>query len=320
VSVFSLADPAFWRGLLRAELILTCNVVVGLFVGEVILSSGVVDRLFAPVIPRLARWGIHNKVAAALLMALGSPKTGAALIAASYADGEITRDEATYGTLALAFPAYLKRWVVTASTALSIAGRAGLIYALVLVSRSAVRFVWLLCLLRRSGVHAATGDLAAARPSRPVDAKARRKRLLRTVTRSLPWAWAFFAVTYALIPLIERFFTDHVAQYAWARILPPQGWAVAVSALAHVTAALSAARGVLAAGDLNVPQAVLALLIGNMIGTITRMMRQNVGYWMGIFPRELMGNLIRWHLATTLSLEAVSILIAWCAAGVMGNG
>jgi hypothetical protein len=140
------------------------------------------------------------------------------------------------------------------------------------------------------------------------------------LTRSLPWAWGFFALTYVAMPFVERVFTDHVAKWGLYSFLPPEGWAVAASALAHVTAALSSAGGALAAGALSAPQAVLALLVGNMVGTITRAMRQNVGYWMGIFPGELVPSLVRWHFVTMFSLEAFTIFIAWSVSGVMTNG
>jgi hypothetical protein len=140
------------------------------------------------------------------------------------------------------------------------------------------------------------------------------------LTRSLPWAWFFFSLTYVLVPFAERAFTDHIARWGLYSFLPAQGWAVAVSALAHVTAALSSARGALIAGELAVSQAVLALLVGSMVGSLTRAMRQNVGYWMGIFPREMVPGLVRRHLAMTLTLEAVSIFIAWCATEVVLYG
>jgi hypothetical protein len=41
-------------------------------------------------------------------------------------------------------------------------------------------------------------------------------------------------------------------------------------------------------------------------------MRQNVGYWSGIFPKKLLPGLVRWHFATTIALEALSVLVAWC--------
>jgi hypothetical protein len=321
MEVVAVTSPGFWEALLRAELILTANIALGLLFGEIILSLGIVDRVFAPVVPLLAKWGVHSAIAGAMLVALGSPRSGAALISASYADGDLSREEATYGTLSLAFPGYLRRWVGTAAMAFGIAGLAGLIYAIVLVTRSAIRFVWVVFLLRRK---AGRTRLSAEPPSNAAppqtNAKARRRRLVKTLARSLPWAWFFFALTYAVMPFVERAFTDHVAKWGLYAFLPPEGWAVAVSALAHVAAALSSAGGALAAGKLGVAQAVLALLVGNMVGTITRTLRQNVGYWMGIFPAELVPNLLRWHLVTMFSLEAASIFIAWIFSGVIANG
>lgn len=309
---------SFLANLLRAEVVLTVNIVLGLVTGEIVLSLGIVDKLFAPLVPTLARWGIHRKIAGALMLALGSSRSAAALISTSYVNGEIDREEATFGTLALAFPGYLRRWVGTAAMATGIAGRAGLVYAAILIVRSGVRFLWVVTLLvlhgrgkRKEDSPFLPADDGADAPKS--DAKTRRKRLLKTMKRSLPWAWGFFALTYALMPWVERLFTDHVAKWGLASFLPAEGWAVAASALAHVTAALSSAGGALAAEKMTVAQAVLALVVGNMVGAITRTMRQNVGYWMGIFPGELMPGLVKWHVRTQLSLELLTVLFVWLA-------
>jgi hypothetical protein len=314
VEIVSPSSGHFWAALLRAEVILTLNIAAGLVIGELILGLGVVERLFAPLVPFLGRIGIHEKIAAAMFLSLGSSRSAAALISGAYSSGEITREEATMGTLSLAFPGYLRRWVGTAAMASGIAGLAGFLFAAVLVLRSACRFVWVVAILVRHGKR----NISSVRntsPSRP-DWKGRGKRLARTLAKSLPWAWAFFALTYALVPAADRFFTEHVARWGFYSLIPPEGWAVAVSSLAHVTAALSSASGALASGALGVGQAVLALLVGNMASSITRTMRQNVGFWVGVFPKDLVPGLLRWHLATTLTLEAVSILAVWCAAGV----
>ncbi|MDR1472581.1 MAG: hypothetical protein LBS75_08655 [Synergistaceae bacterium] len=316
MNVVSITSPEFWGALLRAMAVLTWNVAAGLAVGELILSLGVVERVFEPVIPRLSRLGIHSRIAAAMLIALGSPRSGAALIAASYTDGDITREEATYGTMSLAFPGYLRRWAGTVAVAAGIAGMAGFIYSMVLIVRSAVRFIWVVTLLSRHGRGREVSSLAEGGLKAPGHG-ARRARLLKTMAVSLPWAWFFFSLTYVLVPFAERAFTDHIAEWGFYSFLPAQGWAVAVSALAHVTAALSSARGALAAGSLGVSQAVLALLVGSMVGSLTRAMRQNVGYWMGIFPREMIPGLVKRHLAMTLTLESLSIFIAWCVTEVV---
>jgi hypothetical protein len=318
MDITPVASADFWWKFLRAETVLTVNIAAGLVIGEVILGLGVIDRLFAPVIPRIARLGIHGKIAAAMLMALGAPRSGAALISGAYMDGEINDMEATCGTLSLAFPGYLRRWVGTAAMAAGIAGAAGVIFAVVLLARSACRFVWVVFVLIRRGegrVHGA-GDIKKTELS----CKDRAKRTLRLLARSLPWAWAFFALTYALVPFVDRVFSEYIAGSGFYSFLPLEGWTVAVSSIAHVTAGLSSASGAIYAGKLEVGQAVLALLVGNMAGSVTRTMRQNVGYWVGIFPKELIPGLLRWHMATTLTLEIVSIFIAWCASGVSYPG
>ena len=301
----------FWLSLLRAELTLTVSILAGLLVGELILSAGIVERLFKPLVPRLASWGIHHKIAFALTLALGSPRAASALIATSYADGEISEDEATFGTLAVAFPGYLKRWVGTAAVATAAAGRAGLIYATIIILRSALRFVWVVSMLvRKSSGRGADVPGDAEEPS-VSDHRARRIRLLRTLRRSLPMAWLFFGLTYALMPRLEELLRSHISDMAIYHAMPPQGWAVAFASLAHITAALSSAGGALESGALSVWQAVLALVVGNMIGAVTRAVRQNVGYWMGIFPGELVPRLVRWHLGTQLTLEFLTVMIVW---------
>ncbi|MDR0764136.1 MAG: hypothetical protein LBE65_00895 [Synergistaceae bacterium] len=299
---------------MRAECVLTLNIAFGLAVGETILALGVIDRFFSPLIQRLERIGIHGKIAAAMVLALGAPRSGTALISRAYSEGELTGDQATFGTLSLAFPGYLRRWAGTAAVAAAVAGVSGFIFALVMLSRSACRFVWAVALLSRRA-RARSGAAAGLDIAR-VGTGERIARVLARLKRSLPWAWAFFALTYVLVPFADDAFSKYASRGKMLWFLPAEGWAVAASSLAHVTAGLSSAAAALSAGKLGVAQTVLALLAGNMAGSVTRTMRQNVGYWVGVFPGELVKNLLRWHLATTTVLEAASVLIAWCVAVV----
>ena len=295
-----------WPDLLRAEATLTASVVAGLALGELVLASGAADRIFRPLLPRLRTWRVPPRAAQALALALGSPRAGAGLLASGYAQGDLSREETVFGALCLAVPGYLRRWITTASLAAGLAGGTGLLYALVLLGRSAVRFLWLLGLLRRHGTPRDEAPAAVLPPS----GTERRRRLLRALLVSLPWAWTFFALTYALMPSFEALLLEHLGHTA---LLPPAGWTVAAAALAHATASLAAAGGALAAGELSPGQALLALLLGNAIGTVTRVLRQNMGYWLGLFPRELLRPLLVWHLGTLLPLEGVTLLAAAAA-------
>ncbi len=97
-------------------------------------------------------------------------------------------------------------------------------------------------------------------------------------------AWFFYAVAFALVPYAESAFRRW---FMGGSFLPLAGWAVAAASMAHVSAALALTGGSLAAGELSVAQAVFALLLGNGLGIVTRALRQNAGYYFGLFPAGL---------------------------------
>ena len=80
--------------------------------------------------------------------------------------------------------------------------------------------------------------------------------------------------------------------------LPLVGWAVAAASVAHVSAALALTGGSLAAGELSAAQAVFALLLGNGLGIVTRALRQNAGYYFGLFPAGLARSMLFWNVGT----------------------
>ncbi|MCR4818307.1 MAG: hypothetical protein K5841_05060, partial [Fretibacterium sp.] len=72
-----------WQGLLRGELWLTFDVLLGLVIGDLILRLGLADRLMHRALPWLQRHGIGPVVGLALTLSLGSSKAGAALLASA---------------------------------------------------------------------------------------------------------------------------------------------------------------------------------------------------------------------------------------------
>jgi hypothetical protein len=93
---------------------------------------------------------------------------------------------------------------------------------------------------------------------------------------------------------------------------------VAAASFAHVNAALGVAGGALASGSLTTAQAVLALLTGNMLAVLSRVLRQDIAFWIGIFPGRMVRSLFVWNLVTlvatmaaTVCLAAVPVLWGW---------
>ena len=288
------------KALLRGELWLTFDILLGLLIGDLVLRWGLADRLMRRMMPWLRRHGIGPLVGLALTLSLGSAKAGAAVLASALSEGRIDRHTALWGTLSLAFPAYLRRWPATLVLSVSMTGLVGGIFALVLILRSLVRFALVVCVLRSRE----SGEL-------PLEEVPDRRRMgwgfYRKLGMTLPLAWFFYAVAFALVPYAESAFRRW---FMGGSFLPLAGWAVAAASVAHVSAALALTGGSLAAGELSAAQAVFALLLGNGLGIVTRALRQNAGYYFGLFPAGLARSMLFWNVGTVALLTGLSLGLA----------
>ena len=288
------------KALLRGELWLTFDILLGLLIGDLVLRWGLAERLMRKMMPWLRRHGIGPLVGLALTLSLGSAKAGAAVLASALSEGRIDRHTALWGTLSLAFPAYLRRWPATLVLSVSMTGLVGGIFALVLILRSLVRFALVVCVLRSRE----SGEL-------PREEVPDRRRMgwgfYRKLGMTLPLAWFFYAVAFALVPYAESAFRRW---FMGGSFLPLAGWAVAAASVAHVSAALALTGGSLAAGELSAAQAVFALLLGNGLGIVTRALRQNAGYYFGLFPAGLARSMLFWNVGTVALLTGLSLGLA----------
>lgn len=288
------------KALLRGELWLTFDILLGLLIGDLVLRWGLAERLMRKMMPWLRRHGIGPLVGLALTLSLGSAKAGAAVLASALSEGRIDRHTALWGTLSLAFPAYLRRWPATLVLSVSMTGLVGGIFALVLILRSLVRFALVVCVLRSRE----SGEL-------PREEVPGRRRMgwgfYRKLGMTLPLAWFFYAVAFALVPYAESAFRRW---FMGGSFLPLAGWTVAAASVAHVSAALALTGGSLAAGELSAAQAVFALLLGNGLGIVTRALRQNAGYYFGLFPAGLARSMLFWNVGTVALLTGLSLALA----------
>lgn len=288
-------------GLLHGELRLTLDVIFGLFIGELIIRFGIAERIFSRIMPRLGAHGIGPVPGLALAVSIGSARTGAAILASALDEGKIDRRTALWGGLMLSFPAYLHRWPATFMLGISMAGTAGGIFTLCILLRSAVRFFISFLMLRRGGsCDAELRADTAKSPQRP-------SGMLKKALRTLPAAWLFFALAYAIVPFADDAFRR---MFTGGTFLPLAGWTVAAASIAHISSALALAGGSLSAGDLTTAQAVFALMLGNCMGILTRALRQNAGYYFGLFPADTARSLLFWNIATMALLSLANLALA----------
>lgn len=281
------------NGLIKGEIRLTIDIFLGLMLGEIIMRL----RL-----PSFRLRGIPKSTGLALAASFGSSKAGAAIISSALSEGSITEREAIYSVLMLALPSYLRRWPGTLAMSAGLAGKAGIIFAVSLLARSVLRFLWVYALLRRKGVHPPIEEIVTERANHS-------PKILLRLMKSLPLAWIFFALAYSLVPIANKFFAEHFS----GSMLPLAGWTVAAGSIAHVSSALALAGGAMASGELNTYQAVFALVLGSGLGTATRILRQNAGYYFGLFPVKTARKMLFMNFFTIMPLIILNLIFAGIA-------
>lgn len=285
------------QGFIVGELQLTVSVVLGILSGWFLVKIGVAERILGRVGPMLCRWGVHPDLVVALALSLGTSRVATGVVASSLERGDIDRDEAVFGTLLLSFPGYLHRWVGTFGASLGLAGTAGAIYALSLLLRSLVRFALFAYLLTRK-----KRDLSSCnvewRKDRP------NPSLFTTIKKTLPWGWAAFCLVYWAGPLLEP------DLHRLGSFVSPLVLSVAIAGVAHNTASLAAAGSAISSGSMSISEGVFALLLGNLLGTFSRVIRQNLAFWAGLFPGAVLRPLLLWHIGTLVPLMFLWVFLA----------
>lgn len=284
-------------GFLAGEARLTISVLSGIVVGWWLVKLELPRIILMRIGPMVCRCGINPDLVVALALSLGSSRVATGMIASSFEKGDLGKDEVVFGTLLLSFPGYIHRWVGTLGVSMGLAGTAGLIYALSLLLRSFVRFMFFLLLLVRKKGPAFKGVVGWEREKSIPP-------LWPMIKRTLPWGWGAFALVYWGMPLVE----PHLQKFGGS--IPPVILSVGLAGVAHNTAGLAAAGAGLSAGSLSVGDAVFALILGNLLGTFSRVIRQNLAFWAGVFPGRILTSLMLWNVGTLIPLTLLWAFIA----------
>ncbi len=282
------------RRLLLPLIRLLAFITIGLAVGQIIEAvgwTGKLGRLGAPLF-RFARLGNH--CSAAFSAAFVSGATANAMLYDFWKEGKISRYQLILTNLTNQFPAFFLHLPTTVFIVLPLTGWAGGLYFILTFLAAVLRF--LLVLLWGNRKPAVTVDQAA------LDTEAggpeKRRPALRTILgQKLPRRLMSVA-TYVVPIYVAVFLMSNVGLFDWTRqwlaqwvatrFLPVEALSlVVVSFAAEYTSGFAAAGALLQEGVLSTQQAVLALLIGNVVAFPIRALRHQLPRLMGIFAPKL---------------------------------
>ncbi|MDY6832688.1 MAG: nucleoside recognition protein [Thermodesulfobacteriota bacterium] len=268
-------------------------ITVGLAVGQVIEATGWTDKLGllgAPLF-RFARLGPHGS--AAFSAAFVSGAAANAMLYEFWKEEKISRYQLMMTSLANQLPAYFLHLPTTVFIVLPLTGIAGALYFLLTFIAAVLRL--LVVLLWGHWRPAVSGQVDGSIERPP--AQANRWAVVAVIRQRLPGRLTSVA-TYVVPIYIAVFLLSSAGVFEWTqqklthwtavRFVPVEALSLVVlSFAAEFTSGFAAAGALLREGVVTTQQAVLALLIGNIVAFPIRALRHQIPRLMGIFTPKM---------------------------------
>lgn len=299
-----------WNRVIWPLLRLSFFISIGLFAALLVEGAGWTNRLALLARPFM-RWGhLSDHMGSAFTTSFFSGTSSLAMLSGFHRQGIMGRREVTLAVLLDTFPSYFLHLPTTFFLILPLVGRAGIVYLLVTLGAA---------LLRLCSVLVYT-HFTLPMPHSPPVASGRKttgwRGLPKMAVKRLSTRLARVLLIVAPVYLIMLLLSD-MGFFEWLRttlalgvsrgLFPVEGISVVIlSLMTEVTSGYAAAGAMLESGTLTLTQTVLALVLGQIIGTPLRALRHQLPYYMGLFSPGLGISLI----GATQSFRVVSLVAA----------
>lgn len=293
-----------WNSLFWPLLRLLASLSLGLLVANLIEAlnwTRFMARLAAPLI-RIGH--MKDVVGASFSMGFFSGMAANTMLAEAYAEKRLTPRELVLANLFNSLPAYFLHLPNMFFITAPFLGSAAILYVGLTLFAAILRTVSILFVgrlllppLPDGCVVCHLGDGRVTLKEALKKSWTRFKRRIRTIALfTIPiYVAMYFLSAHGFFKYLETFVSEHLGFLSW---LSPQAVSIVVFHMAaEFTAGLAAAGALLGAGDLDVKQVVMALLVGNVLSTPMRAFRHQFPYYAGIFKPAMAARLIVWNQA-----------------------
>jgi len=262
--------------------------IIGVVVAEFLVAMKVADRIASVCRPLTSFSHLSGECGSSFMMAFVSPKAANAMLAGYYSRGIIARQEMVVASVMNSFPTIIMHWRYLLPVYIPLMGGAGLIYFLLLM------FIGFL----KTGIIMLIGRLRLKPAPEFSGAVADEKRVLlreafraclgparKTITRILIVTIPVIMIMALLISLgaFEMLASEMQVVSAYLPV-PPEGLGIIAAQFGSYIAGASVASALLTSGEISVKGAVLTLLAGNILTSITRTIR-----WFGTSYAAIFG-------------------------------
>jgi hypothetical protein len=269
-------------------------ITIGLTVGQLIESAGWTGKLGALGAPLFRFAHLGSRCSTAFSTAFLSGAAANAMLYDFWREGKISRQQLILTNLANQLPAFFLHLPTTVFIVIPLTGWAGGLYFILTFIAAVFRLVlvifWGRWRLASADDQAAYAD-SALRPQKktgPALTVIKQKlppRLMNVAAYVVPIYIAVFLLNSAgLFEWTRQWF----ARWVTASFVPVEALSLVVLSFAvEFTSGFAAAGALMQQGVLNIKQAVLALLVGNVVAFPIRALRHQLPRLMGIFTPKL---------------------------------
>ncbi|NMC47821.1 MAG: hypothetical protein GYA47_00080 [Desulfovibrio sp.] len=310
-----------WNSLLWPLLRLLASLSLGLLVANLIEAlnwTRFMARLAAPLI-RIGH--MKDVVGASFSMGFFSGMAANTMLAEAYAEKRLTPRELVLANLFNSLPAYFLHLPNMFFITAPFLGSAAVLYVGLTLFAAILRTGSILFVGRLLLPPLPDGCVFCHLDGERVTFKdalkkswLRFKRRIRTIALfTIPtYVVMYFLSAHGFFKYLETFVSEHLGFLSW---LSPQAVSIVVFHMAaEFTAGLAAAGALLGAGDLDVKQVVMALLVGNVLSTPMRAFRHQFPYYAGIFKPAMAARLIVWNQALRAA-AVIAVAVGYYYAG-----
>ena len=297
---------------------------MGLFVAYLIESLQW-TRALSKVARPLARMARLKDVAgASFALAFFSTMAANAMLAEHYDRGEISRRELLLSSLFNSLPVYFLHLPNLLFVAVPLLGPPALVYVGLTMLAASCRTATIVLLGRMllppSAQDSGPGRAPVESPGPTLQSALSRclHRFRRRIKRLLGYTIPIYVLMYlahqqGVFAALEQWLSHRAALL---NFLPPQAMSIIVFQMAaEFTAGLAAAGAILDSGGLGARDAVLALLVGNILSTPVRAFRHQLPSYAGIFRFRMALGI----LSCNQTLRAASLIIVGVAYAVLSG-
>jgi len=268
---------------------------LGLVGAKVVECWGVTQRLGSLAGPVFAFAGLGERFSAAFATAFFSGVAANAMLLDWYEEGRLTKAQLYLSNFINQLPAYCMHLPTTFFIIVPLTGMAGVIYLGLTLAAALLRTG---CCL----VFAVLLVGPKQNPEQEVNAQAphsprSEKGLLSVIRATVPVRFSrvvvFVVSTYTVIAVIHAMggfaaLREEVVRMVTVSFLPVEAVSVViVSFMAEFSSGFAAAGALLDAGAVSTKEAVLALLVGNVVAFPVRTLRHQLPRYMGIYSPRL---------------------------------